>query len=139
MRGQVPPPAPPVSQRSLSRDRGDLTVESESLSPSVSEAEDSSAKPLGAARRSPRVLTVVVKPYETLEKISFGYLGWYGPELAKQIRDLNPELKHTNRLAVGQRIRLPGGLDFVEGRRGLPSKTVHSKTRTKTRKGIFHE
>jgi len=131
--------APPVSQRSLSRDRGDLTVESESLSPSVSEAEDSSVKPLGAARRSPRVLTVVVKPYETLEKISFGYLGWYGPELAKQIRDLNPELKHTNRLAVGQRIRLPGGLDFVEGRRGLPSKTVHSKTRTKTRKGIFHE
>ena len=56
---------------------------------------------------SPPTMTVQVRRGDTLEKISQRYLGAFGPDLTKKIRELNPQLRNPKRLQIGQEIRLP--------------------------------
>jgi nucleoid-associated protein YgaU len=56
---------------------------------------------------SGQVITVAVKPNQTLLDISVLYAGRYDNDLLKQILALNPELKNPDHLEPGQLIRLP--------------------------------
>jgi type II secretory pathway predicted ATPase ExeA len=54
-----------------------------------------------------QVLTVVVKPEQTIEEIGLLYAGHFYLQLLKNIRALNPELNDLNHMEAGQLIRLP--------------------------------
>jgi general secretion pathway protein A len=54
-----------------------------------------------------QVLTVMVRPEQTLEKLSLLYAGHFDTELLEEIRSLNPELTDPNHLEAGQLIRIP--------------------------------
>jgi type II secretory pathway predicted ATPase ExeA len=56
---------------------------------------------------SGQVLTVVVKPGQTLEEIGLLYTGHFDPQLARDICAINPELKDPAHIETGQLIRLP--------------------------------
>ena len=103
---QALPEATAVLQGSLSTDPlPSLATGSNPLPPSVSEKDQSSV---------------------SLSYLGWygGYLGRYGSKLAKQMRgDLSPDLKDSNRLEVGQRIRLPQNLEAAESGSGLPGST----------------
>jgi type II secretory pathway predicted ATPase ExeA len=63
--------------------------------------------------RSPQptsTTTVTVQPHDDLRQICLRYLGSYTTRLVSQIDELNPGLIDDNRLAVGQRVLLPGSL-----------------------------
>src|SRR5439155_22066114 len=107
---QALPKATAVLQGSLSTDplpplATPLATGSNSLSPSVSEKDQSAV---------------------SLSYLGWygGYLGRYGSKLAKQMRgDLSPDLKDSNRLEVGQRIRLAQNPEAAESGSGLPGST----------------
>lgn len=73
-----------------------------------SAADHQSADPRDA-RLDPRSVpsVYVVKPNETLERISVRYFGRYDVELLKQFQALNPQLSNPDRIEVGQRLHLP--------------------------------
>ena len=54
-----------------------------------------------------QVLTVLVKPDQTLKELSLLYVGHYDSDMFAQIRALNPELQGQNRIEAGQLLRLP--------------------------------
>ena len=56
---------------------------------------------------SEQVITVAVKPDQTLRDLSVLYAGRYDNDILKQILSLNPELKDPDHLEPGQLIRLP--------------------------------
>ena len=56
---------------------------------------------------SVQVITVSVKPDQTLRDLSVLYAGRYDNDMLKQILALNPELKDPDHLEPGQLIRLP--------------------------------
>ena len=63
--------------------------------------------------RSPQptsTITVTVQPHDDLRQICLRYLGSYTTRLVSQINVLNPGLIDDNRLAVGQRVVLPGSI-----------------------------
>jgi phage tail protein X len=63
--------------------------------------------------RSPQptsTITVTVQPHDDLRQICLRYLGSYTTRLVGQINELNPGLIDDNRLAVGQRVVLPGSI-----------------------------
>jgi type II secretory pathway predicted ATPase ExeA len=63
--------------------------------------------------RSPQptfTITVTVQPHDDLRQICLRYLGSYTTRLVSQINELNPGLIDDNRLAVGQRVVLPGSI-----------------------------
>jgi type II secretory pathway predicted ATPase ExeA len=55
-------------------------------------------------------ITVTVQPHDDLRQICLRYLGSYTARLVSQINELNPGLIDDNRLAVGQRVVLPGSI-----------------------------
>ncbi len=56
---------------------------------------------------SEQIITVAVKPDQTLRDLSILYAGRYDNDMLKQILALNPELKDPDHLEPGQLIRLP--------------------------------
>lgn len=56
---------------------------------------------------SEQIITVAVKPDQTLRDLSVLYAGRYDGDMLKQILALNPELKDPDHLEPGQLIRLP--------------------------------
>ena len=56
---------------------------------------------------SEQIITVAVKPDQTLRDLSILYAGRYDSDMLKQIMTLNPELKDPDHLEPGQLIRLP--------------------------------
>jgi type II secretory pathway predicted ATPase ExeA len=63
--------------------------------------------------RSPQptsTITVTVQPHDDLRQICLRYLGSYTTRLVGQINELNPGLIDDNRLAVSQRVVLPGSI-----------------------------
>jgi len=56
---------------------------------------------------SQQIITVAVKPDQTLRDLSILYGGRYDNDMLKQILALNPELKDPDHLEPGQLIRLP--------------------------------
>jgi type II secretory pathway predicted ATPase ExeA len=54
-----------------------------------------------------QTITVVVERNQTLDGISRQYLGGSDSKLLREILRLNPNLRHPNRIEVGQRIVLP--------------------------------
>jgi type II secretory pathway predicted ATPase ExeA len=56
---------------------------------------------------SGQVLTVVVRPGQTLKELSLLYVGRFDSDLFEQICSLNPELKNPNHIEAGQLIRVP--------------------------------
>ena len=56
---------------------------------------------------SQQIITVAVKPDQTLRDLSILYGGRYDSSMLKQILALNPELKDPDHLEPGQLIRLP--------------------------------
>lgn len=54
-----------------------------------------------------QVLTVLIKPDQTLKELSLLYVGHYDSDMFAQIRALNPELQGQNRIEAGQLLRLP--------------------------------
>ena len=54
-----------------------------------------------------QVLTVIVRPRQTLKDLSLLYAGHFDTDLFEKIRTLNPELKDPNHLEDGQLIRIP--------------------------------
>ncbi|HWF37423.1 MAG TPA: AAA family ATPase [Candidatus Acidoferrales bacterium] len=56
---------------------------------------------------SEQIITVAVKPDQTLRDLSILYAGRYDNDILKQILALNPELKDPDHLEPGQLIRLP--------------------------------
>jgi nucleoid-associated protein YgaU len=73
--------------------------------PPVANADNYSADPQESA--TGQVITVAVKPNQTLLDISVLYAGRYDTDMLKQILALNPELKNPDHLEPGQLIRLP--------------------------------
>jgi hypothetical protein len=53
------------------------------------------------------VLTVIVRPQQSLKDLSLLYAGHFDTELLEEIRTLNPGLKDPDHLEVGQLIRIP--------------------------------
>jgi general secretion pathway protein A len=51
--------------------------------------------------------TYVIQPKDTLRDLCVSMLGRYDQEVLTEIRELNPELKNPDLLAVGQEVRLP--------------------------------
>ncbi len=71
----------------------------------TSDSSSYSADPQEAG--SVQVITVAVKPGQTLRDISLLYIGRYDDALFNQIVALNPELKDPDHVETGQLIRLP--------------------------------
>ena len=60
-----------------------------------------------AAAAPPSTVTVVVRPNETLSRISEHYLGRYDERVAEKIQQLNPKLTNPDHVEIGQLILLP--------------------------------
>ena len=54
-----------------------------------------------------QVLTVIVRPQQSLKDLSLLYAGHFDTDLLEEIRTLNPGLKDPDHLEVGQLIRIP--------------------------------
>jgi type II secretory pathway predicted ATPase ExeA len=61
----------------------------------------------GAGKSSIPSFVYVVQPKDTLRDLCTSMLGRYDSSVLAEIRELNPELKHPERLEPGQEIRLP--------------------------------
>ena len=64
--------------------------------------------------RPASTIAVIVQPRDDLRQICLRYLGLYTDRLVSQINELNPGLTDGNRLAVGQRIVLPGSIAVAD-------------------------
>jgi hypothetical protein len=53
------------------------------------------------------VISVKVRPGDTVSYLAFKYLHGYNQDIVKQIKQLNPHLQDLNRIRVGQIVRLP--------------------------------
>ena len=69
--------------------------------------EDASQTPAPTLPPGIQTITVVVERNQTLDGISRQYLGGSDSKLLREILRLNPNLRHPNRIEVGQRIVLP--------------------------------
>jgi type II secretory pathway predicted ATPase ExeA len=104
------PPPPSATKSAAASSNANSTLGPSSASTSQNRAsgangENYSADPQESA--SGQVITVAVKPNQTLLDISVLYAGRYDKDMLKQILALNPELKDPDHLEPGQLIRLP--------------------------------
>ena len=53
------------------------------------------------------VLSVKVRPGDTVSYLALKHLHTYNQEILNQIKELNPHIKDLNRIQVGQTVRLP--------------------------------
>jgi hypothetical protein len=109
----APPPSPATDSGAASSNAGSSTNRSSTSAASAAgqnrssaaNGDNYSADPQESA--SGQVITVAVKPNQTLLDISVLYAGRYDNDILKQILALNPELKNPDHLEPGQLIRLP--------------------------------
>ncbi|MGH9773599.1 MAG: AAA family ATPase [Candidatus Acidiferrales bacterium] len=67
----------------------------------------SSALPAATEESAPTAITVVVQSGDTLQSICMKYVGRYDEALLREIFELNPQLKNSDHIEIGQSIWLP--------------------------------
>ncbi len=63
---------------------------------------------------SDSVISVKVRPGDTISYLAFKYLHAYNQDILSQIKQLNPHLKDLNRIQVGEIVRLPKRKPSIE-------------------------